>query len=285
MNTQARIVSRIIYIKSIIFYILIFCLKVNADTKIIAKDRDTLFTLSKQYSVELKELMYKNNINDANKNLGGKPIIIPLKNISNNNTNTLSYKVKEGDTLYKISREYNVNFMDIISINNLENASYLKTNQVILLPKGALKKKEINQRDIKLASKAVFYHTISEGETLSDIALIHNISIERIIDLNNLNTPIKVTPSKKLKIRDNPSTKWLSYGPLMINWSSWSYFDSNYVTKAKNKKNKAFYLAISCDRRTLNNTLNNSSWPNWYFPEDDFEFQIINDFCEKDFMF
>ena len=71
----------------------------------------------------------------------------------------------------------------------------------------------------------------------------------------------------------------------MINWTDWTYFDGNYIAQAKTKKNKAFYLALSCKKRALNNTLNKSSWTNWYFPETDFEFKIINDFCDQDFNF
>ena len=51
------------------------------------------------------------------------------------------------------------------------------------------------------------------------------------------------------------------------------------------KKNKAFYLALTCKKRALNNTLNNSYWTNWYFPQTDFEFKLINDFCDQDFNF
>ena len=50
-------------------------------------------------------------------------------------------------------------------------------------------------------------------------------------------------------------------------------------------KNKTFYLALSCKKRVLNNTLNNSFWTSWYFPETDFEFKLINDFCDQDFNF
>ena len=101
--------------------------------------------------------------------------------------------------------------------------------------------------------------------------------------LNKLNDPITINPNTKLKIRENKSLKWLKYGPLIINWSDWRYFNGNYITQAKNKKNRSFYLAISCKKRVLNNTLKNSSWMSWYFPKSDFEFKLINDFCDNDF--
>ena len=85
-----------------------------------------------------------------------------------------------------------------------------------------------------------------------------------------------------MRIRTNKDLKWLRYGSLIIKWSDWTYLDGNYITQAKNKKNKSFYLAISCKTRALNNTLNNSFWTNWYFPTTDFEFKLITDFCDQD---
>ena len=271
-------------LNSIIFFLSIFTLKVNAETTIIAKSGDTLLKISKQYGVPLKELMYKNNLNDATRIIEGKAIVIPLKNKEKDfKADNTIYKVIEGDTLYKIARNYNVNLQDIIDLNNLGNNSFLELGQIILLPKGAINKKVIIKKNIKLASKKVFYHQTSKSEDLSIISEIHKITKEEINILNNLNNTEKINPNIKLKIRESKPSKWLKYGSLMINWSDWTYLDGNYIAQAKTKKNKSFYLALNCKKRTLNNTLNNSYWTSWYFPYNDFEFKLINDFCDQDF--
>ena len=271
-------------LNSIIFFLSIFTLKVNAETTIIAKSGDTLLKISKQYGVPLKELMYKNNLNDATRIIEGKAIVIPLKNKEKDyKADNPIYKVVEGDTLYKIARNYNVNLQDIIDLNNLGNNSFLELGQIILLPQGATNKKVIIKKNIKLASKKVFYHQTSKSEDLSIISEIHKITKEEINILNNLNNTEKINPNIKLKIRESKPSKWLKYGSLMINWSDWTYLDGNYIAQAKTKKNKSFYLALNCKKRTLNNTLNNSYWTSWYFPDNDFEFKLINDFCDQDF--
>ena len=271
-------------LNSIIFFLSIFTLKVNAETTIIAKSGDTLLKISKQYGVPLKELMYKNNLNDATRIIEGKAIVIPLKNKEKDyKADNPIYKVIEGDTLYKIARNYNVNLQDIIDLNNLGNNSFLELGQIILLPQGATNKKVIIKKNIKLASKKVFYHQTSKSEDLSIISEIHKITKEEINILNNLNNTEKINPNIKLKIRESKPSKWLKYGSLMINWSDWTYLDGNYIAQAKTKKNKSFYLALNCKKRTLNNTLNNSYWTSWYFPDNDFEFKLINDFCDQDF--
>ena len=273
------------YVESIFLFFSFFILQVNAETKIIAKNGDTLFKISNQYGVPLKELMHKNNFTDANRIVEGEIIIIPTNNDNEtkNDNLSLTYKVKEGDTLYKIARDYNLNIKDIISINNLGTSSFLKTNQIILLPTGAITQQEINQQYNKVITRKVFFHQTSKIEKLSNIAKIHNVSREQIINLNTLDDPNKIKPNTKLKIRKYKSLKWLRYGSLMINWSEWRYLDGNYITQVKNKKNKSFYLAINCEDRLLNNTLNNSYWTSWYFPKRDFEFKLINDYCDKDF--
>ena len=284
MIKKIKIPILLFYINGIIFLLSLFSLKVKAETKIIAKSGDTLFKISKQYGVPLKELMYKNNLIDASESIEGEVILIPLKDINKyKDSKYQTHKVIEGDTLYKISKDYNVNLKDIISINNLSNASYLSLNQIILLPKGAKYNKLISKENIRLASKKVFYHQVYKTEDLSTIAYTHKIPIEEIKTLNKLNDPIEIKPNIKLKLRKNKTSKWLKYGSLIINWSDWTYLDGNYIAQAKTKKNKVFYLAISCKKRTLNNTLNKSSWTSWYFPETDFEFKIINDFCDQDF--
>ena len=233
-------------LNSIIFFLSIFTLKVNAETTIIAKSGDTLLKISKQYGVTLKELMYKNNLNDATRIIEGKAIVIPLKNKEKDyKADNPIYKVVEGDTLYKIARNYNVNLQDIIDLNNLGNNSFLELGQIILLPKGAINKKVIIKKNIKLASKKVFYHQTSKSEDLSIISEIHKITKEEINILNNLNNTEKINPNIKLKIRESKPSKWLKYGSLMINWSDWTYLDGNYIAQAKTKKNKSFYLALN----------------------------------------
>ena len=271
------------YLNSIIFFLSIITLEVNAQTKIIAKSGDTLLKISKQYRVPLKELMYINNFNDASIILEGKVISIPKsKNGEVITSEHLSHKVVEGDTLYKIAKEYNVKLKDIIALNNLINNSFLVIDQVILLPKSAMRNKEISSQNINIEVKKVFYHKTSTSEDLSNISSIHKIPIEKIEILNNLTNVERINPNIKLKIREKKRSRWLKYGSLIINWSDWTYLDGNYITEAKTKNNKSFYLGLSCKKRALINTLNSSQWTSWYFPENDFEFELINDFCDQD---
>ena len=282
MTKKIRMNPRLFYIKSIFFFLPFSILQVNAETKIVAKQGDTLLKLSKQYGISLKELMHKNHFNDANKILAGEIIIIP-KNKNETKGESLIYKVIEGDTLYKIAREYNVNVKDIISINNIDKVSILKPNQTILIPNAANYKKVFDQKNIKLARRKVSYHQTSKTEELGYISKIHQVSREDIISLNKLNNQTKIKPNTNLRIRESEHIRWLKYGNLLINWSDWRYLNGNYITQAKNKNSKSFYIAINCEKRALNHSIKNSFWTKWYFPNRDFEFKLINNFCDQKF--
>ena len=129
MIKNIKMLNALYYINSITLLFSIFTLKVNSETKIIARSGDTLFKISKQYGVTLKELMYKNNFNNATKIIEGEIIIIPHKGVNEyENNETITYKVIKGDTLYKIARDHKVSLNDIISMNNLSNDYHLKLN-------------------------------------------------------------------------------------------------------------------------------------------------------------
>ena len=287
MSLKNKLYIYLIYQTIIVLIYSLLTFEVNAETKIVAKEGDTLFKISRRYGVPLKELMYKNDFNDAGRLIEGEIIVLPLEN--NNqykiNKDHFTYKVIKGDTLYKIAKEHNIKLKDIILLNNLDNNQYISVNQIIRLPKAAYKNKDFIQEKIQQARKKVFYHLTSKAEDLSTIAKIHRTTIDEINTLNKLNSPVEIKPNIQLRLRENKISKWRKYGSLIVNWSNWTYFDGNYATQAKTKKNTSFHIAINCKRRAFNNNLNNSYWTNWYFPNTDFEFKLISDFCDKEFNF
>ena len=257
--------------------------KVSSESKIIAKEGDTLFKISNKYGVSLKELMHKNNYNDANQLIEGEVIFIPKSNINKKGTGVITHKVKEGDTIYKIARFYNVKAKAIINLNRLNDSSYLALGQIIIIPAESFDHKKV--KSFSRAKQKVNYHQTSANESVSTISQIHNIPIEDIISRNKINNMGTLNVGTKLQIREykrNSNKAWLNYGPLKVHWSDWRYLKGSYITKVKNKKEKSFFLAINCEKRRMYNTLRNDKLINWYFPKNDFEYDLINDFCDKE---
>ena len=116
------------------------CLGGLSSVKIhIVKQGDTLFELSKKYNVSLQAIIDANpQLSDPNKlNIGDK-IKIPTTSTSGQGTDDVLYKhvVKQGDTLYKLSKAWGVPLQTLINANpQLSDPNVLKIGDVINIPK------------------------------------------------------------------------------------------------------------------------------------------------------
>ena len=87
--------------------------------------------------------------------------------------------VHKGDTLYSISRRYNVPIKDLISANRLSSPYTLYVGQTLNLPTKQ-------------------YHIVQRGESLYSIARQHNTSVDAMSRANNLQTPYSLAVGQKL---------------------------------------------------------------------------------------
>lgn len=116
------------------------CLGGLSSVKIhIVKQGDTLFELSKKYNVPLQAIIDANpQLSDPNKlNIGDK-IKIPTTSSPGQGTDNVLYKhvVKQGDTLYKLSKAWGVPLQALIDANpQLSDPNVLKIGEVINIPK------------------------------------------------------------------------------------------------------------------------------------------------------
>ena len=90
------------------------------------------------------------------------------------------YKVKNGDSLYSISKKFGVSVKQIKQDNNLQQ-SKVKKNQVL-----HISTKESSKNTAKSKSKSTYY-TVKKGDTLSKIARKTHLPMRKIMALNNVN--------------------------------------------------------------------------------------------------
>jgi cell wall-associated NlpC family hydrolase len=97
-------------------------------------------------------------------------------------TNALAtqYKVKNGDSLYSISKKFGVSVNQIKQENNLQQ-SKVKKNQVL-----NISTKESPKNTAKSKSKQNYY-TVKKGDTLSKIARKTHLPMKKIMALNHVN--------------------------------------------------------------------------------------------------
>jgi LysM repeat protein len=77
------------------------------------------------------------------------------------------YEIKKGDTLYKISKEFNVNTKLLAELNGLNIEDYIYPDQTLLIPK-----------------KNVSYYITTEGDTLYTVANIFNTNDKELVNQN-----------------------------------------------------------------------------------------------------
>ena len=99
-----------------------------------------------------------------------------------------SITVKKGDTLYSISRKYNVPIKDMIRVNHLSAPYTLYVGQVLQMPTKQ-------------------YHTVKRGESLYSISRMYNVDITSLSRINNLQTPYSLSVGQKLLLPASVSSQ------------------------------------------------------------------------------
>lgn len=116
------------------------------------------------------------------------------------------YKVQRGDTLSEIALEHNTTVKHLVEINNIQNPNLIYTGEIIII---SCNHNNGNSNEENSQSKIINY-TVQRGDTLSEIALKYNTSIESIVSLNNISNPNLIYIGDKLRIKVNnlEGEKW-----------------------------------------------------------------------------
>jgi len=104
---------------------------------------------------------------------------------SNTSSSVTKHKVRRGDTVWDIARQYGTTTANIRRLNNLSRSSRIYPGQILVVGGGT--------RDYVI-------HEVRRGETLSRIAQRYRVSMKRIISANDLADPDELTIGMQLKI-------------------------------------------------------------------------------------
>ncbi|MEM9955331.1 MAG: LysM peptidoglycan-binding domain-containing protein [Chloroflexota bacterium] len=97
-----------------------------------------------------------------------------------------TYTVQAGDTLTSIANAFDVDADAILLANNLIDPNSLRVGQVLTIPTVALTVPRT--------------HTVGAGETLNDIAIRYNTTVEALIDTNTIAQPSNLTIGQVLTL-------------------------------------------------------------------------------------
>ena len=132
----------------------------------------------------------------------------------------ITYKVEKGDTLYSISRKYQITVAELRTANNLSEKDVIKAGQKLIIPDadiGTAAALSSNQKtsNTSAAVKTTNY-TVAKGDTLYGIARKNGMTVADLMALNNLDSSAVIKVGQKLKINaDKPAeTKTVTSTPV-----------------------------------------------------------------------
>jgi len=117
---------------------------------------------------------------------------IPFCSFADNNDEFITHKVTKGDTLWSITKQYNMSLESILALNNIKDKDTLSIGQIV----------KIYQDNLSAADYAM--HIVKKGETLWSIAQECNLSMDQIIATNNLANSELISIGQQIEI---PSIK------------------------------------------------------------------------------
>jgi membrane-bound lytic murein transglycosylase D len=158
----------------------------------IVKRGDNLWDLAMKYDTEvkiIKEINYLNNdllsIDDT--------LLIPLgKTKSNNFIPYEMYIVSEGDSLWSISKKYNLEVRDLAKMNSLNENEILQLGQQL-----SIGNKNIH-RNMESKKRTILY-SVKQGDNLYKISELFDVTIKSIEEINNFDEAT-LMPGQIIKI-------------------------------------------------------------------------------------
>lgn len=135
-----------------------------SDTIYTVQKGDSLYSIAMKFGVSVDDLIRANQLTSTILQIGDQ-LKIPAKEVSNSST----YIVQSGDTLYSIAAKYNV------TVSDLKNANQLSSNVITVGQKLIIPKQNVYQT-----------YSVVTGDTLSSIARKFNTTVTKLKEINHL---------------------------------------------------------------------------------------------------
>lgn len=132
------------------------------------------------------------------------------------NSKYVTHKVRRGETLNSIARRYEVSLKEVLAVNRIRNARYLKVGQLVMIPTGGSDtyhapskrvasktlKSQVKQttKNVKSKNLNIVQHTVRRGENIWEISEKYNVPMGQLLNWNNLSKRSVIKPGQKLKV-------------------------------------------------------------------------------------
>ncbi len=145
---------------------------------------ETLYGIGKRYGVRVDAIQFLNALSGDSIGVGQRLIINPaIVSADTKEPQVIPgvHIVRQGETLYSISRMYNLKVSEIKATNNLSNDTVKVGQQLVVVPHEA-GKEELKGKDEQ--QPETYYHTVEKGENIYTIARKYGVTARQIRALN-----------------------------------------------------------------------------------------------------
>ncbi|MFH5831432.1 LysM peptidoglycan-binding domain-containing protein [Halalkalibaculum sp. DA384] len=163
---------------------------------------ETLFNISKQYDVSVQQLREWNDLQNDELRVGqtlvvGQPSGEPP-------TDTITHEVQPRETLFSISKQYQVTIPELKRWNDLSGNDLEIGRELTIYPSespsGALPDTAGRSLVVNTPASSNTYYTVKSGDSLYKIAREHNMTIDELKSLNDL-TSNTIRVGQQLTVR------------------------------------------------------------------------------------
>lgn len=114
------------------------------------------------------------------------------------------YTVQKGDTLYSISKKYQITVAELRTANNLSEADIIKSGQTLVIPSPDISTAASLAGEKKSSSSGSSAKTetyvVQKGDTLYGIARKNGMSVSELMNINNFDSSTVLKAGQKIKL-------------------------------------------------------------------------------------
>ena len=156
---------------------------------------DSLSEIALRFSVSVDDLKRWNSRRGNTIHPGDKLVVYGTVTVFddggagiNANTTTRRYVVRRGDSPYEIALRFGVGLDALLAANGLSQRSTIHPGEELLIPGGGS------------SVRSTTAYTVRRGDTLSDIAERHSVSLRSLLQANGLSSRTVIRPGDQLTI-------------------------------------------------------------------------------------
>ncbi|MFW6081875.1 MAG: LysM peptidoglycan-binding domain-containing protein, partial [Desulfosalsimonas sp.] len=152
---------------------------------------ESLSRIAKRYNTNARKIAWYNNIASEDYIVAGQLLKIPQagsyasRGKPTAQVRTIDYSVKRGDSLWVLAKRYNTTTKKIKELNNLRSVN-LHIGQKLKIPAGSKGDKQV--------------YRVKKGDSPYTIARRHNMRLDRLLLLNELNKNTNIYPGQTLYV-------------------------------------------------------------------------------------